>query len=327
MNRVLALVFALSLGAGCPGGDSLALQGGQTLASVGHAVIDVDTFLSAARVRAQAAEFPRSGAGFESLRDRIVQELIVEEVLLAEARARELVLTPEELETAHAASAAILGEEGGEGELERMITERFGAAEVHDRVLRRRLLVSKVESRLRTELRNGITVTDEQVAAALQRFAPSLLQPARVHCRQIFLESADDAREARRRLASGEAFEALALEYNGADGDMGWVAESSMPPMLAKAIRGLPVGRASDLVRSPLGHHLFQLLGRSPALPLPEDEARATVERFLIDETVDTRFRSWVGTHSDDAGVEIQESTLAALRCCRQGLPYLGSES
>jgi len=294
------------------------------IATVGDAAIDVDAFLTAARVRAEAAEFPRSGAGFEALRDRLVNELIVEEVLLAEAATRGVTLTAEEVAEALQASAGIVDEQGGDAELERILTERFGDPAIHERVLRRRLLTAKVEGLLRAELRAGISVTDEQVTAAEARFAPALVQPARVHCRQIFLETSETAREVRRRLAAGEEFPALAQEHNGSDGDMGWVADTSMPPMLADAIEGLPVGRVSELVRSPLGFHLFQLLGRSPAAPLPEDEAREAVVRFLTDETVDVRFRAWLGARSDELAVDVSEEALPALRCCRQGLPYVG---
>jgi hypothetical protein len=276
-------------------------------------------------VRAQAAEFPRTGSGFEELRDRLVQELIVEEVLLDEATRRSLVLTPEEVsEAEEATSGAILAEAGGDEELQRLLTERFGAPEVHERVRARRLLVTKVEDALRAELREGIELTDEQVAAGLERFAPLLVQPARVRSRQIFLESSEDARAARRRLNEGEDFEALAQEYNGTSGDMGWVTGSSMPPLLAKAIEGLPVGRAGEVVRSPLGFHLFEVTGRSPSAPLPVGEARASVVRRLTDETVDARFRGWVGARSDELAVEIAEEALASLRCCRQGIPFVG---
>jgi parvulin-like peptidyl-prolyl isomerase len=314
---------------GC--GEAVPDATGMRIATVGDKTINVGIFLNAARVRSQAAEFPRSGAGFEALRDRLVQELIVEEVLLAEAATRSLTLTLEEVAEARAASAeAIVGEEGGEAELQRLLTERFGDPAIHEQVLRRRLLVSKVEIELRKELREGIGVTDEQVAAARERYVRALIRPARVHCRQLFMETAEVARDVRRRLTAGEPFEALAMEHNGTDGDMGWVAQSSMPLMLAKAIEGLPVGRVSKLVRSPLGHHLFLLLGRSPAMPLPEDEAREVVVRYLIDETVDVRFRSWVGARSEDLSVAVEQKAVAALRCCRQGLPYFedaGSES
>jgi len=321
LRPLLPLIVALALGVGCPAAGT---DDGRVIATVGASTIDVDAFLTAARVRAEAAEFPRTGAGFEALRDRLVQELIVEEVLVAEARVRGIVVTPAEVAEALGASAGIVAEEGGDGELERILTDRFGDPAVHERVLRRRLLTAKVETALRAELRDGISVTDEQVAAARERFAPALIQPARVHCRQIFLDSGEAARDVRRRLAAGEEFAALATEYNGGDGDMGWTADTSMPPLLADAIEGLPVGRVSELVRSPLGFHLFQLLGRSPAAPLPEDEAREAVVRFLTDETVDVRFRAWLGTRSDELEVAVSEEALATLRCCRQGVPFVG---
>ena len=328
LRRAIGVVLGATLLVACPEGKDAAAD--PVVATVGDVPIGVDEFLTAARVRGQAAEFPRSGAGFEALRDRLVQELIVEEVLLSEAKARGLTVSPEEIEAARSAAAdAMVGEGGGPGELDRLVSERFGDPATHVHILQRRLLVSKVEASLRRELREGIGVTDEQVAAARDRFAAALVQPARVRCRQIFLESADAAREVVARLTAGESFEALAEERNGTDGDMGWVTQSSMPPLLAAAIEGLPVGRRSEVVRSPLGYHVFLLVGRSPAAPLPEEEARETVVRFLVDETVEVRFRGWVGTRSDDLGVDVEEEALAALRCCRQGLPFVesGSES
>ena len=87
------LVAAALVALGCPGSSSDE-SSARVLATVGDATVDVEVFMAAAGVRGGAAEFPRSGAGFEALRDRLVQELIVEEVLLEEAEKAVAVVGP-----------------------------------------------------------------------------------------------------------------------------------------------------------------------------------------------------------------------------------------
>ena len=90
---------------------------------------------------------------------------------------------------------------------------------------------------------------------------------------------------------------------------------------------GLEVGEFTEIVRSPLGYHLFQLLGRDAAAALPEDEVRLRVEQSLRSEAVESRLRAWIAARSDALGRRVHEDVVADVACCRLGLPYLAGRT
>jgi hypothetical protein len=295
------------------------------LAAVGERVVDLETFVLAARTRAAPGEFPRTGAGFEEFRDRLLRDLVVEETLLLEADARGLDAPAGRFEQARREVLEASGDgEAGEEVFPSFLIERFGSAEGWERTVRRRLRTEAVEAAVRAEFEASVVIDDEQVDEALPELAAELTRPARLHARQVFAAEAEKIREAAQALADGVPFEQAAGQYNGGDGDMGWMSVDQAPPVLVESTEGLAVGGMTEIVRSPLGYHLFQVLGREPARPMPEEEARVEVTRRLREVAVDRAWREWLAAKTGEVTVTIHEDVAAELRCCRQGLPYHG---
>lgn len=331
---VAGLLLAATLVAGCDQGQDSEALANPVLARVGTSEIDGDRFFSVARTRSAAGEFPRSGVGFETFRARLLKDLVVEEVLVSEATARGVTVTGEQadeaLETALPTLAASAPEAAESTQLdaqraEQVVVERFGSVEAYREVLRRRLLQEQVESLVRVELAEGVEVPLAQVDAAMQRFAENLIEPAGLRARQVFVADAQTARKVREELAAGADLASLAQKHNGGDGDMGWMSEGIAPSLLLSATRGLEPGQLSDVVQSPLGYHVFQLMERRSAMPYAETEAREEVERRLRAQAGETRFRAWLASRTDELGLEVNAAEVERIRCCRQGLPYLAA--
>ncbi len=295
------------------------------LATLGDRSIDFDRFLVAARARSVPGEFPRSGSGFEAFRDRVLKDLVVEEVLLGEASVRAILLESEEVDFALA--------EAGEGmedpdQLPGHLEERYGSVDAYRQVLRRRLLAERVEESLREELLRGVVATPEQVDANLGRYADELRIPARIRARQIFAEDAETAHRLRVELLSGVDFQTVARAHNGNDGDMGWMDEDAAPQLLLESSASLPRGGMSEVLRSPLGYHIFQVVDRRPASTRPKEEARKEVERRMRGEAVESRLKAWLANRTDRLKLTVDAAAVDDLRCCRLGLPYVvGSAS
>ncbi|MCP4867203.1 MAG: peptidylprolyl isomerase [Proteobacteria bacterium] len=291
------------------------------LASIdGQAAVDFDLLLLAARARTAPGEFPRTGSGFESVRDRLVRDVVVQEFLIAEAARRDLHVEDEELEQAQMAATEGLAVQGS---LPEVLTERYGSEAGWKQIVSRRLRAERAERAVRDELGAAVEVTDEQVAANASRFAAELARPARLRARQVYAESPERIRAAQADLADGIAFVDLAQKYNEGDGDMGWMALSAAPPELVESMDGLEVGEFSEVVRSPLGYHLFQLLGREEASELTPEESAAEIRRLLQAEEADTAYRRWLVDRFEARGVQLHEDALDQVRCCRRGLPYV----
>lgn len=293
------------------------------VARVGERTVQTDLLLLAARARTGPGEFPRTGSGFEVFIERLAREVVVEEILVTEAERRQLTVPPQELERTE-----VLAGEGIEGEerLPDVLSERYGGEEAWRRVVQRRLLSAHAERALREELATGIEPTPEQLAEVRERSGDLLVRPARLRARQVFAAEAEEIRAAQAELADGVPFADLAQQYSGSDGDLGWMSVAEAPPELVDATAGLAVGEFTEVVRSPLGYHLFQVLGREEEQTLSAEEADAVLRGRVVDEAADAAYREWLGERLAAPGVAIDEDVLARVRCCRMGLPYVEQE-
>ncbi len=114
----------------------------------------------------------------------------------------------------------------------------------------------------------------------------------RVHLRQILVEDKAEAEAARRELAAGADFAAVAQRRSKEPsapegGDQGILSRDDIPPELVGVIFALGPGQVSDIVTADYGFHLFQVLERFPASDLSLAEAtpeiRSILERNLAD--------------------------------------------
>jgi len=139
---------------------------------------------------------------------------------------------------------------------------------------------------IRAELAEGIGVTDEQIEAALPRFADELTSPARIRARQIFVQDPERARSwyreaARRGVAVAQLQLGLLLQQEGnPDEAFGWIeaaARQGLPTAL------LQLGLAHERGRGgPVDLSLAAQSYRRAATEL--DEARLLLSRLLIKE-------------------------------------------
>jgi len=319
--RALGLALALGLAAGCPEAASDA-EGLPPVATVGARTVEADALLMSLDALARQGDLPRDRA-FAALRGRTLDARIVEEVLLQEAEERGIKVS----DAAFADELLRLEGDPPEPGIRADAIALYGDAATWHAVVRRRLLVTTTEAALRAELREGITVTPEQVEAAIPRYADRLSRPNRIRARQLFHKDPDVVRALHARLEQGEDFVALADELGlEAGGDLGVMTVESAPTLLVQAAESLKRGEHSAVLRSPLGYHVFLLVARTMGGTVPDDEARASVEGWLLDEAVESRLRLWLAATTDELGLSVDEDVLARVRCCRDGRPYLAPE-
>ena len=321
IRRLARLLAGLLLLGGCARSAPEAEDVDPILARVGPRVVRFHHLLAAAQTRGEPGLLPRSGAGWEDLRARLLKERLVEEVLLLDGEERGLILDPSALQ---ADVDRAIEDVGDADRLAALVEESHGGREAWIAAIERRLKLTAAESALRDELAAGVTIAPEQVESSRDRYAHHLVAPPTIRVRQMFFPDADSARGAQLQLEEGADFGELVRSLTGEDGDSGFVAEDSVPPAVLAATVDLEVGAATGVVPSPLGYHLYQLLGREPGGALEEDAARAEIERRLRDEAVNSRLKAWITARTDALGMFVDEDSVALVRCCRQGLPYSG---
>jgi peptidyl-prolyl cis-trans isomerase SurA len=232
----------------------------------------------------------------QELAKEVLEALVTERVLLQEARDMGLKVDDSQLVQA-------------EQNLARQ--NRIDVPELHRRLaadgispaafredLRRRLLLNRLRERELTP--RGIQVTEQEIDQFLaEQRAGDAGAPAELNLAQILVAVPENATEAQvqalrakaqglqQRARAGEDFAALAKQSSDAagaaanGGAFGLRPADRYPSLFLDAVRDLPVGGVSEVVRSGAGFHVLKLLEReSPGMMLVQSRARHILLRL-----------------------------------------------
>jgi peptidyl-prolyl cis-trans isomerase C len=112
-------------------------------------------------------------------------------------------------------------------------------------------------------------------------------QGEEIRARQIVTPSQADAQAVARLLATGAAFDQLALERSTdaatrfSGGDLGYFTLDVMPPAYGFALRGVQPGQVVGPFQTEAGWVVMKVEDRRPEQPLTLEEARPQIVRFL----------------------------------------------
>lgn len=148
--------------------------------------------------------------------------------------------------------------------------------------------------------------------APAQSVAPTQSQDAmmvtQTHARHILIKTnqvvTDDQAEARlrqiqERLEHGsESFEDLARRYSQdasapQGGDLGWLTPGATVPPFEQAMNALEPGQVSDLVKSPFGWHLIQVVERRTR-NMENEYRRMQARQALFQRRADPAYEDWL---------------------------------
>jgi peptidyl-prolyl cis-trans isomerase C len=237
-----------------------------------------------------------------AVHDRVLDRLVVFHLLLQESETRQLVVDDADVDAEIAriregfpsaeAFEAQLGEWGTT--LEELRTER-----------RRDLLIAKL---IDADVTPRIAVGDEAVRAFYDRHPDQFAETEAVRASHILIETESDAAPAERddararaeairseAAAAGADFAALAREHsddpgsaaNG--GDLGLVVEGQTVSAFEAALFALEPGELSDVVETPFGFHVIQMVERRDDRVVPFEEARGPIGDLLLQQEQQAR--------------------------------------
>lgn len=139
------------------------------------------------------------------------------------------------------------------------------------------------------------------------------------HARHILLRASDTLSEAeavrrlsdlRDRIRNGADFGEIA-KANSSDlsavrgGDLGWISPGDTVPDFERAMNALKPGEVSDVVQSPFGWHLIQVIERRK-MDVTEERRKLEVRKALRDRKSDESYEDWLRQLRDTAYVEIK---------------------
>lgn len=188
-------------------------------------------------------------------------------------------------------------------------TEKQYKSDVRKQLLRLKVVNQRVRSR--------VNITEDVVRDAYDDRVRSARRSQRFRAAHVFtpLSSDASATEVAKALAgarqlrstlTADNFDAHA-EQSG--GDLGWLDQGDLPPVLEDALLGLSVGEISEPVRGPAGIHIFLVRERQQGdAAIPSfDEARADIQRELLDQAMTKQEKLFITGLRRDAIVEVRE--------------------
>jgi parvulin-like peptidyl-prolyl isomerase len=160
--------------------------------------------------------------------------------------------------------------------------------------IRQQLSIDKL---FRQEIETGVQVSEAELRAYYEENSSRLMQPPRVRARHILKlvpagstgeAQHDELAELRRQIVEdGAEFGQLAVSSSDdaktrdLGGDIGWIRITGRKEEIGQLLAGLEVGEVSEVVRTQMGLHVFQVMERQPARPMTFEEARDDIAQSL----------------------------------------------
>jgi peptidyl-prolyl cis-trans isomerase C len=271
------------------------------------------------QMQGRMAEMGRGEVADAAFYRRVLDRMIGQRLLEAEARSAGVAVTDDEVKSqVDQLKHQFKSEEDFKKELAR---EGMSESQLMDEARKGFTLKKFVE----TKIASQVKVTDEQVQTFYNENKDKLQQPERVHLRHILVKSdpkatPEDKKKAKEkadailaRVKAGEDFGKLARESsddpgskdNG--GDLSWVSKGQTVPPFEKAAFALQKPNdISPVVESQFGYHVIQLVEKKDAGLVPLADVKDNITSFLKNREIQQKLEDRVKQLRDKSSKDIQ---------------------
>ncbi len=287
--------------------DERWVSGPRVLATVGGQPVTQGQVLVRARLMRYLLAEPGSN-------EELLEQLINERLILAEAASRQLLPTGDEVaRQADGLLGTLAQTHGGEEAAERAMRE----ARITRTHLEDLMRVSLAAQSVFAEITGDVTVSDEEVRAFHEQDPWRYDEPLSVQVRHILVASRAEAEEVRRLILAGEDFIRLAAERSidpgsrEQGGQLPWPIspgdERLVPEFVAAAV-ALVEGEVSEPVKTEHGYHIIRADSVTPARRPSFEEVKETAREELLSERRGQAFEAWLQQRRDAAPVRYSGS-------------------
>ena len=234
---------------------------------------------------------PSHRGAIDNDRKRLLEEMVMETVLVQEARRRNL---------------------DGDAEVVRLLKEA-----------RKQVLLGRLFEVLRQG--ESVDVTDQEVAQSYQANQKAFSEPESWRASHILVETEEAAKKALERIKGGEPFAKVASEVStdptkAKGGDIGFFAKGQLIPEFEAACMGMKPGQMSGVVKSALGYHIILLTEHRAPRVRPVEEVKDQIRRQLLNQRQQGKLEATIQQLRSKAQVQIRGAS-AAPAPARVGAP------
>ncbi len=215
-------------------------------------------------------------------RSSLFREFVNTRLLLQDAERRKIILNPDEIS------------------LYRKILETL-KVKVDASVLKsiyENLIISKY---LGEVVYKGIKVSDQEAYEYYRAHPQEFIRKERVKLHHILVDSESLALQLREKLsrAGVKEFESLAKKFSTAPeakngGRMGWYEKGDLPKEMEDVVFSLSPNEVSQVVKTPMGYHIFRLDQRQPQRMLSFQEVKGRLKQKLLEEKRENALEQWL---------------------------------
>jgi peptidyl-prolyl cis-trans isomerase C len=147
-----------------------------------------------------------------------------------------------------------------------------------------------IDALLEQVLKGKSEVSDNEIQKYYQENRDRFTEPLEINIRHIVVNSESALKEVMERLAKGESFEKIASIYNvdksrENGGNLGYIRRGQLAPTFAQfeeaAFSLRKRGETSEVVKTPFGYHLIQLLETRGTALKPFNQVKEKIRFFL----------------------------------------------
>jgi peptidyl-prolyl cis-trans isomerase SurA len=259
----------------------------------------------------------------QTKRKEIIDTLVAEKVLEQEIHKLHIEVTEQELERA---IQDITSKNGIDmAQLEMALRKQGLTLSEYKQGMKKQLLKAKI---IQLKVRSKVQVTDQEVNSSYATKSARASRDVKIRAQHILFLSkpAEDgvtpsqedtnparqaAREALRRLESGEPFDALATELSegpsrSRQGALGVFGRGEMMPEFEKAAFNAEVGKPTGPIRTPIGWHIILVNERISETQQPIEDVQAEIRQKLYESEVEEAFGRYIEDLKGKVYIEIR---------------------
>jgi len=248
------------------------------------------------------------------IRRAVIQRMVEEELLVQESRRLGIDVAAEEVDRDMATARARFANEAA---FQEELAQQFVDEAQYRRKLKRQRAIDRL---LAQEVDPTVSVSEAEIRRFYDTNPQRYHAPEKIRVRHILIRKGTgdepETHEAARRsmttikekLDRGEDFAILAQDYSqeptGAQGgDLGYLQRGQLLPSIEPAVFDLAVGEISPILTTEQGYHLFQVVDRQPASETAYEEARADIEKTLIQRKREDAVRAYIASLRKQADI------------------------
>ncbi len=238
----------------------------------------------------------------DNARKDILDRLIQDKLLLAEAKKLKVEVDPREIKER---VDMVRNRFSSEAEFRQALASENLNLETLEKKYKDRIMIDRL---IDIEVRRRVSVSPKEIWDYYNEHKAEFEKPRSAKVRSILMrtggETSDEdaeklANQVLGRVEEGGSFILLAREYSSgpykeSGGDMGWVEDGDLMEDLNEAVFKLEPGEISGVIKSGLGFHIFMLEEKRESRIMDFNESKNEIEELLYSSKTEEALGAWI---------------------------------